>query len=580
MRNSIALLLASICFLCCKTLFTQTTPPAAASSHEFNVRDFGAVGDGRTLDMPAISRAIDAAATSGGGRVIFPPGSYRTGTFELKSNVTLDLLAGAVILGSQDLADYSLGATLGFGKIYGVNSSGEGDRVGIIVARDVENVAIIGQGAIDGNGDTFFDFTRPHASLDYDPRSTRNPDAFVRTVHETGDGPVEMKPDGRPGTLIILSHSRNITIRDVTLRNAPNWTLHLQHSSHAVIAGLRIDNNLAIPNNDGIDCMDCRDIQISDCDIRAGDDDFAIVGSEDIHVTNCSLISRSSAIRLEDTRYSTFSNLTMKTNRGIGVFERGGGNTSDILFSDMVIRTTLPTGHWWGKAEPIYIVTAGQSTDATGGVRKINFRNIIAEAESGILIYGVPENPIRDISFDHVNLSIHSPRPAVAAGVGGNFDLRWTSPRIETAVLKHDIPAVYCRWVSGFRIDGLDLTWQQGLPDYFSNGIGCEDFRDLSIQDFRGSHSPEYKGAAIDVARGRGLSIRDSVASDGTQIFLRAKDLSDPRFFLNNDLAGALQTFAPNRPAFVFAGNRTRTTAVTRQRAQTSTAAEKTPAHN
>ncbi len=113
-----------------------------------------------------------------------------------------------------------------------------------------------------------------------------------------------------------LSDCRNILIRDVTSSNAPNWTLHLQGSEQAVISGIHINNDLVLPNNDGIDCMRCKHVHISDSDIRTGDDDFAIVSSEDVDVSNCSLFSYSAAIRLEDTRYSTFNNLVVPRESG------------------------------------------------------------------------------------------------------------------------------------------------------------------------------------------------------------------------------------------------------------------------
>ena len=202
---------------------STTWPLAAANgSNVFDVRDFGAAGDGTTLDTEAIAKAIRAAASAGGGTVVFRSGVYRTGTFELLSNVTLDLQAGAVIQGSQNLADYAPIAGFGFGRSYGVDSAGEGLNLGIIVARNVENVAIIGHGVIDGSGDAFFDFDQPHYSVDFDPELTRQGQQSLDVLLETGDGPVRSKPEGRPGTMIVCAHCRNALIRDVTLSNAPN----------------------------------------------------------------------------------------------------------------------------------------------------------------------------------------------------------------------------------------------------------------------------------------------------------------------------------------------------------------------
>jgi polygalacturonase len=118
------------------------------------------------LDTGAITAAIKAASAAGASRIFFPTGTYLTGTFELLSNVERDLTAGAVIQASKNVTDYASIAEYGFGTTYGVDSTGEGDLVGIIVARNAENIGIVGQGAIDGSGDDFFDFSKPHHGKD------------------------------------------------------------------------------------------------------------------------------------------------------------------------------------------------------------------------------------------------------------------------------------------------------------------------------------------------------------------------------------------------------------------------------
>ena len=167
-------------------------------------------------------------------------------------------------------------------------------------------MAIVGRGEIDGNGSAFFDFTKPHYSMDFDPRYTRQGQGFMNAVLETGDGPIEGLPTGRAGTMIIFRHCRNVLMRDITLRDAPDWTVHLQSVTGAVVEGVHILNDIRIPNNDGFDCFACVNVHFSDCDIRTGDDDFAIVGSEDITVTDCSLTSTppASGWRIPATAYS------------------------------------------------------------------------------------------------------------------------------------------------------------------------------------------------------------------------------------------------------------------------------------
>jgi hypothetical protein len=526
---------------------------APASSGTCEVRAFGAKGDGVALDTDAIRRAILTCGEAGGGTVVFHPGTYVTGTIELLSNITLELDAGATLQGSPNLSDYRTLSAYGMDREFGVNSSGEGLLVGIIVARDAHDVAIVGRGAIDGRGDEFMDLDTAHVGADFDTQYTRNPQAFDREVRNPQFGPVRPKDqgNGRPGTMILFSHCRNVLVRDVTLRASPNWTLHLQNTEQATISGIHIDNDLRIPNNDGIDCIHCRHVHISDSDIQAGDDDLAIFGSQHLNVTNCSLVSRSAAIRLESTRNSTFDNLSIESNRGIGIFHsaNSGDSTDSVLFSNISMRTKLIGGHWWGKAEPIYIaVSPCLPTECKGGVHDVAFSNVTAEAESGILIYGAEHAMVTRLTLDRIRLKITAPDPEIAAAMGGNFDLRWTARNLEQAIFKHDIPALYCRWVENFRVSGLELQWGEGLPGYFSDGVACEQFRDVAVDHFEGRQA--HGAAALSFSDGSGLSITGSTASAGTAVFLKLERVTDLRSFVNHDLSAAKQPIVPPDAVF------------------------------
>ena len=541
--------------------FAQTDAAAANPSlsatnlHIFNVRDFGAVGDGTTKDTVAITKAILAANQSGGGEVVFPPGTYVAGTFEMLSNVTLNLQVGAVLLGSPDVADYGSISDFGFDHNYGVSSSGEGNRVGIIVARGAENVAIIGQGVIDGNSSAFFDSNTPHVGKDFDASFTRNPQAFIAANENTQNGPVELKAAGRPGTMIICSHCKHVVIRDVTFKDSPNWTFHLQSTEDAIVSGLRVDADLRIPNNDGMDCMRCRNVHVSDCNMSAGDDDFAFVGSDDVSVSNCTLISNSSGIRLEDTRDSTFSDLVIHANRGLGIYDRGDGNTANVLFSNLVIESHLVTGHWWGKGEPILIASAGKAEG--GGVHDVRFTNVAARGQSGIVLWGTHADAIRSITFDGMKLVIDAPRPELADAIGGNFDLRWVAKNFSEAVYKHDIPAVFGHNVSDLQINNLELVWGENLPSYFTHAIEMEDFKDLAVNGFTGRQAfKDSSAAVIALRRGEGVSIRDSKAVAGTRTFLASTAVTGQGMFANNDLSQARRVFGPTGGGFFSYGNR------------------------
>ena len=376
---------------------TNSAQPQASTSrnNEFNIVDFGARADGKTLNTSAINAAVLAAAKVGGGTITFPAGRYRTGTFRLVSNITLQLQAGAVLEGSKELSDYGDITDYGLGRVYGTNSSGEGTKVGIVFAHNVENVSIIGPGIIDGSGDSFFDPSTPHFSMDFDPSVTRQGQRSLDAVHMTADGPIAAKPSGRPGTMIVCFDCKNVVIRDVTFRNAPNWTAHFQNVERAVISGLHVLNNPLIPNNDGFDCFGCKDVHFSDCDIHTGDDDFAIVNSVDVTVADCTLSSRSSGIRLEASQFNMFENLTIHSNRGIAVYERGFGKTDHISFANIRIETQLFTGHWWGKGEPIYIaVGKPQAGPGSGEISNVTFTNVHVTVPGGhgSAGTGVPSN--------------------------------------------------------------------------------------------------------------------------------------------------------------------------------------------
>jgi parallel beta-helix repeat protein len=367
------------------------------------------------------------------------------------------------------------------------------------------------------------------------------------------------------------------------LRNTPNWTAHFQRVERAVVSGFHVDNNPLVPNNDGFDCFGCRDVHFSDCDIRTGDDDFAIVNSVDVTVANCTLASRSSGIRLEASRYNMFENLTIHSNRGIAIFERGFGKTDHVSFANIRIETQLLTGHWWGKGEPIYIaVGKPQAGPGSGEISNVTFSNISGNAESSIVLYGHPDAWLRNIAFDGVHFTMRTTRKDVSELVGGNFDFRWTAPSLKETVFKHDIPGIYGRYVDGLHIHNSSISWcvtdacddklvtakdakngreaREEKPTgstkgFFSSAIELEDFKDLDVDGFRGAEAPGSTVAAISLSNGIGVSIRNSTAGTGTQVFLEAHKVSGRRLLLSNDLANAGTVLKGDVAGFVLRGN-------------------------
>lgn len=540
------------------TLAMLLLRPVAASAVVCNVLDFGAVGDGKTMNTEAINRAIRVCAQHGGGTVMVPPGDYVSGPVWLQSNITLSLEQGAVLRGSTDLKDYPIETEPWRGE-------GEPGHPGLISVKDAKNVAIIGRGTIDGSALAFLladQVLGPDEGLI--KKLTRQGEDFMSPKFGTSYGPFGV-PGGqyagvRPGEMIRIRNCENVLISGVTIQNSPNWTVWFSNSKWVDVLGVKIQapaTDRRTPNDDGMDIENCRYVHIANTNIWEGDDCIALFGVEDITVTNCTLSSKSAAIRVGynggEIRNGAFSNLVIHTsNRGILVNVRAGGVIENLLFDNIVIQTQLFTGSWWGKAEPIHI-SALPKADANppGVIRNLRFTNIMAESESGIIIYGTKESTIQDVVLDNVRLRI-KPGP-LSESYGGNFDLRGgVSPQL--SVFKHDIPGLYCTYVEGLKIHGLQLVWDDKLPEFFSHGIECENFKNLEIDDFQGKQAPgQAKTSAISLMNGKGVLIRDSVAAEGTQNFLTQKGVTGG-IMMDNDLSKARVPINPGS-GFTSSGN-------------------------
>ena len=542
-------------FVLALSVLCSTSSLVSESFPACDVRNFGAKGDGTTVDTRAVSAAIESCVKQGGGTVYFGPGRYVIGTVQLYSHIHLYLESGAVLVGSHDVGDYLASPPFGFARKYGVDTTGEGTVLGMLIAKGADDIAIDGQGEVDGQGDSFVGMQVSHGGNDYMPQYVRNPEAFQAAMSTVEYGPVE--PVNRPGTMIVFFHCTNVRLRGITLRGAPNWTLHLQDVENAVISGIQILNNPKIPNNDGIDCMMCRHVAVSDCHIDTGDDGFAIVASEHVNVSNCSISSRSAAIRIESTRLSTFTGLSMDTNRGIAVFANGyvgqeNRPTEDVTFSDIVMRTRLIPGGWWGKAEPIYIAVQPCTAEVKCEVRVRNvvFSNITAEAENGSLLWGAEGTAITGVTFSGIHLHMIAPQPDLASSIGGNLDLRWTALSPRDGIVKSDIPAFYAKHIERLRMRDVQVDWAADVPSYFTEGIHIESFKDLTIDSFEGRQAQAASGSAIVLAHGSGVAITNSRATAGTQTFLHLDDVNEKRVFVNYDLRGAARVIEPVSQTF------------------------------
>ena len=465
----------------------------------FNIKAYGAKEN--QLSTVAIQKAVDACHQSGGGTVLVPSGTFITGTIELKSFVELHLEQGAILKGSKNVSDYKETFR----------------RHGIVFCLDAEQVSITGQGIIDGSGTSFYDEKRNHVYPEFNKALTRQKEGYMPEGTFFTDGPIE-RIDA-PGMTITFYHCNQVTLKDFTLKDTPVWATRIAYCDDVLVTGISILNNLMVPNSDGVHCTASRNVRISDCDIRAGDDAIIVTGfaleedipgyahsdqgqyvhgnksiySENISVSNCLLQSRSAGIRVgygqHPIRRCTFSNIVIYgSNRGIGIFAHDAAPIEELIFSDIIIESKLHNGQWWGNGEPIHLSSISRfDGEPAGQIRHVQFNNIIATGEAGILLYGQKERRMEDIRFNNVQLKIVNGAETLA--YGGNFDLRPAADETHR-LFEHDIPGIYAQFVDGLIVHNFTLEWGEGLPGFFTDGIECLEVNKLSIEGFNGLANP------------------------------------------------------------------------------------------
>lgn len=438
----------------------------------FDIREYGA-RPGVHSCTESFQAAIHACRDNGGGTTIVPPGEYTTGSIRLYSHCHLHLLPGSIVKGSPRLEDYSACGT-------------KAGRKKLFVAEDSENIAITGSGIIDAQADLFHDYATPHNDPDnrhFSQGSDEYPLGYTK----------------RPPGIVHFHNCRAVVLSGTHMHNSPGWTVQFAQCRTVRVHGLTIDNNVRVPNSDGIHCTSCNDVRISDCSIVGGDDSIALTGigsfevpCENVLVTNCRFTARSSAIRVGHldsiVRNCIFANCVITdTCRGLGVFARNDGIVENIVFGDMVMDTHMYRGHWWGRGEPLQVSGFGVGD---GRIRNIRFRNISADCEQGAVVIADDAFRVEDIRLDSCRLTLHdSPN---ADTLGGHFELepRSADGSPPHAVYPHDIPAVYVGKASGVRIRDLSVRWEPPAAPYFTGAVESDDAPGLLVEGLDAPDAP------------------------------------------------------------------------------------------
>jgi polygalacturonase len=417
----------------------------------FNVRDYGAKGDGVAKDTAAVQTAIDAAEQRGGGTVLVPAGKYLCGTIHLKSNVTLHLDNGSAILASTDNGDFDPYEALPFKSV----SDNETTyfHYGLLVAENAHHIAITGQGIVEGN-----------------------------------------RPRRRGPKTISIKNCQHVAIRGITVQNAPNYSISFWGTDYVDIDGVTILNGYA----DGIDPDASRYVRIANCFIDCDDDAICAKASpsmgmnqrrnvEHLLVTNC--VTRTNRRNFKfgtesswDLKDVTVSNITMlprETGRrpytGISLESVDGANIDGVVFSNISMV---------GVHAPIFVRLGnrgrGLNPPSPGSVQNVSFNNIVARGASMTSsVTGIPGAMVRRVSFSNIMITME----------GGDRDARNLDVPEHIAQYPNSnmfgvLPAFgfYTRHAEGIALGNVLLRCEK---EDLRPAIVADDVKGLTIDGFR-----------------------------------------------------------------------------------------------
>ena len=362
----------------------------------FNITDYGAISDGLTLNTKAIQKAVDACASSGGGKVLIPSGIFKSGTILLKSNVEIHFEHNSVLLASTNVSDFPLQPI----PKYRSHKDQLGGFNALIYAEGQHNIALTGSGTINGQG----------------------------PLHTPMPNPVAGDIDGRPRNILFIS-CKNIKVDGLRMLNAPIWNQHYLDCEDLIVTNIYVYSH-GSRNNDGIDIDGCRRVVLSNSIIDSDDDAIVLksTGSaacEDIVITNCIVSSFCNAIKAGTETTGGFKNVSISnciirpskekgkpiwdTPRigvsGLSLMIVDGGKLEGFTVNNLTIE---------GTESPIYIRlgnrarahTPGETVNTIGEVKNISISNVLAYNTGtwGSSITGLKGHPIKNISLNNIQL--------------------------------------------------------------------------------------------------------------------------------------------------------------------------------
>ncbi|WP_310588971.1 glycoside hydrolase family 28 protein [Fibrella forsythiae] len=404
-----------------------------------NVLAFGAKPDGITLNTNAINSAIVACSKKGGGVVLVPAGLWMTGPIELKSNVNLHLKKSATLLFTPDKSQYALVEGVYEGKRAARNQSP-------ISGKNLENIAITGQGILDGNGDVWRAVNKNQLTesqwqekvasggvLKDDGKTWYPSEQFKKasvgnrsmllTDGKTPQDFADMKDMLRPN-LVVLTNCKNVLLEGITCQNSAAWCLHPLMCQDLTLRNLTVKNPEYAHNGDGMDVESCKNFLIEGCTLDVGDDAICIKSGKDEEGRKRGMPTENGIIRNNTVynghggfvvgsemsggaRYIFVSNCTfMGTDKGIRFKSvRGrGGVVEHIYAKDIFMKDIAQEAIFFDMYYFVKFATDGERdvrpvlNEGTPIFRNMKFENIVCNgATKGVFIRGLPEMPVRNI---------------------------------------------------------------------------------------------------------------------------------------------------------------------------------------
>jgi polygalacturonase len=372
-------------------MMTVGALPAIAAGKVCDARTYGAKADGATKDTKAIQAAIDDCAGAGGGTVKLAGGIFLSAPIVLKSNTTLDIAKGTTLLGSPDHADYSAKTEF---RAPGTQS--------LVSATNAEKIAILGDGTIDGNGESWW--------------------TEARATHNSGVvGAVTFRP-----RLVVFDHCKHIRMEGITIQNSPSWQVVPYYTDDMIIRNVRILAPQHSPNTDAIDPFSSSNMVIDHVYADVGDDNIAIKSgiinspgpdapSKNITITDCEFMhghglsigseiaGGAQNIHAERIHFKgTDQGIRIKANRD------RGADVSNISFKDITmedVKTSILISEYYPKALPEGEVAAEPVQRLTPFFHDITIENVksVNSAWAGVIV-GLPESPVKDVVLKNVDI--------------------------------------------------------------------------------------------------------------------------------------------------------------------------------